>query len=675
MIKVDLSKAPPEGACILAYYTGTDFSPAGNVGLKDMSFLWAENRTGRDNQSYVVEHSGGTLELFSSPEVAITCFSITNRDVPEPIPLFWGFEIGAENDFGGERHYIYAPEATGLSTSTARQQIEQILTSKVRLLEADGSESSMPFQALIQPATGITGTPPTDGFRAWIGLPQPTSPGRPLFVQYQAISHSGSVVENRLEIVSTQEMFYHLFDAVDVNGAVATPGEWGINVNDDNTYSIEVNTFAYETDAIALWVDEAGWTWATNAGTLTITDGTPSNITLANKTVREVVQEINALNRPVRATLLADYHNAADLIDTSAATRTITAFGDRPITLPNHVHIHIPSDTVIYLKKPKQLSRSEEWHPILHIPPVRHQNVPPNWSGYTVSYSGTESNWLPFSGVITGEYLESYKEVPNLLRGDLLSLQNGHIEPRSVRLLVNDHDATHLIRGYDEWAGLLWLSIDVLSADSVEVTYSYRRGYDIPLNFLNLNPGQYHRTEFYRLYVGVYITPNRFEHASSTDYDLKPTIGYVVGNTISEVTAAIDALTHAPTGYELMAECIGIFQISSQGDATDIKILDVRSNGGGIVEGADMEQIVRDNPEAQFYWDIGYWEGEPYAGSGVIIVHGDRAILGTDRTIPSLVGPPDGGFVDLTGRESPEELRRRIQRHITAGMYPVLDLE
>lgn len=662
----------------MGYYTGTEFDVESNIGLKDTSYLWTENRTGVEHSFQIVGRDTAA-DAISSPDIVLFTDQVLRRDVQEPIFLPWHHVVGNNTELGGNRRFIYAPELNALSLATQEVRIRQSLTEKVQLLEADGSESTVPYQVLLYPSTGaIKRTTLGGSLTGWgvsIGLPIKTSPDRPLYIRYPSIDINGDIEENYIELVNPREQWADQFGGVIDPGGSISVGDWAIHIEGNNTYDINTNTLDLATNAIAFWTDEAGWTWESTATTLTIDGPSTNAITLTGKTVREVVQEINALNIAVKATLLADYYNAADLENTSSATRDIGPYGENPMALPEHVGVYIEHDTIIHLRKPAANTRGEDWFPVLHCPPVR--NVGTGSMGlYTLTWDGPESDWLDASG-LTGlsDHLDAIREIPRLITGRLLGLDHGKIDPQSVRLYVNDSEASHLIEDYDAYGGVLRLSRDVLSADSIEVSYAYERGYDIPLRFLNINTHELHNEDGYRLYFGVYIMPSFFDHKSSTDYNVKPTIGYVIGNTISEIQTAVATLPGPAAGVSAEAKLIGVFQVSSQGDARDVKILDIRSDGGGITEDADLQKIFKDNPEAQFFADIGYWEGEPYAGQGVIIVQGDKSIIGTDKSLPNMAAPADGGFVDQTGRVDINELRDRLKKHVTVGMYNVLDLD
>ena len=70
-----------------------------------------------------------------------------------------------------------------------------------------------------------------------------------------------------------------------------------------------------------------------------------------------------------------------------------------------------------------------------------------------------------------------------------------------------------------------------------------------------------------------------------------------------------------------------------------------------------LDQIRRElEPESDYYWDIGNWDGEPYTENGVVVIRLDRRILKQHG-----------------GRFTPQDIDRAVNKWLTAGVIPVIE--
>jgi len=86
----------------------------------------------------------------------------------------------------------------------------------------------------------------------------------------------------------------------------------------------------------------------------------------------------------------------------------------------------------------------------------------------------------------------------------------------------------------------------------------------------------------------------------------------------------------------------------------NLDISDIRVRGGGVIE-SEVENALRVQDEAQWYSDIGYWDGQPYPGMGAILVQLPRSIL-----------------KEIGGSFSREQVKDIVSRHMADGSYPII---
>lgn len=664
MLKLKLSKNPKEGSCLIGYYTGTEFTVGANLGLRDVSYEWAENRTGHENISVAVSTTAVTADAVTSGEVVMGIVSARSKDLVDPTPLPFGHEIGSNTAFGANQFRVYSDIASDINPTTADLQEEalSILKREIKLLDITGEE----VQDIVwdlwfgpSPASARVAVGSDYGWKVYILVDRPTTDDRPLLVQYNAIDTvTEDVTKNKEELLNA--------DTYMIGGDfVAT----GAGVTASNDYSLEITTsgnyeLAYDPTnrtlehamAIAFWgPDDSTWTWEISGTDLILDDGAPqATISITGKTVKELVQAVNAQNLLVKATLLLDY----PVCDFPATGQhQITGYGSNPLFFDDQVFVYYPNETKFYVEKPTNVTNSEEWYCEVTGTPIIYTDTV---TSDVVRYEITEKVWMPFSPVYTDK-LEVIDEPAHLIDGKYVSVRRNHLEPSSIVLKINGTYANSIVEDYDAVTGVLKLSKDVLAADNVSVSYAWDPKNTYIFEGLNLNVGQLHVPDGYRLYFGIYIVPASVNGSVKT----KPTIGWAVSNRFDEMVTALASVSHA--------QLLGVFQVSAQSDEDDVKILDIRSQGGGLKDTANIESVKKRAPESEFFADIGYWDGEPYAGHGVIVVLGPSTIIGDG---PSVVepAPADGGFADQTGNQNLDDIRRRTKKHVTIGMHNIIDL-
>lgn len=107
---------------------------------------------------------------------------------------------------------------------------------------------------------------------------------------------------------------------------------------------------------------------------------------------------------------------------------------------------------------------------------------------------------------------------------------------------------------------------------------------------------------------------------------------------------------NAPNHYILLADIFAIQTIAPD----DISTSDIRIRGGGIRED-QVENSLKLQDEVQWYWDIGYWDGQAYPGMGAMLVQLPREIL-----------------KEVGGNFSREQVEDIVERHIGSGVYPLI---
>lgn len=100
---------------------------------------------------------------------------------------------------------------------------------------------------------------------------------------------------------------------------------------------------------------------------------------------------------------------------------------------------------------------------------------------------------------------------------------------------------------------------------------------------------------------------------------------------------------------------LGDITTSEAFGVTETTKIDSRVRGGGIVEGS-VATAIESNPEIQWYWDEGYWDGTPYPANSSYLVEVPAELL---------LDTPSGIFTQ-------QEVKDVVDRHAAFGVYPVV---
>lgn len=254
---------------------------------------------------------------------------------------------------------------------------------------------------------------------------------------------------------------------------------------------------------------------------------------------------------------------------------------------------------------------------------------------------------------------------------------------RSAGLGLNNEDRSINESSIDSNNGFIVLpaGFEILETDIVRTRYTYiELNYEVTLFNFNLLES----AEFLDERVVLFIRP---EPLGST---LTKTLYYLIVNedglvidhdidfTLSGVNSTASGLLWYdrdpstvfwanPSGMDFVEHC----SVEGSDNQDDILILgdvfvrealapnelvlnDIRTRGGGISTNS-IVSAVRINPEAEWFWDLGIWDGKPFQGAGAFFVDVPVEILNT-----------------VSGVLTPSNIREIVNRHAALGTYPVI---
>jgi len=117
-----------------------------------------------------------------------------------------------------------------------------------------------------------------------------------------------------------------------------------------------------------------------------------------------------------------------------------------------------------------------------------------------------------------------------------------------------------------------------------------------------------------------------------------------------DYTGWVDEYTLDPHYYIRLADVYGVRSLVP----SDILLSDIRTRGGGVSL-EQKEEALRAQDEFQWFWDIGYWDGQAYPGMSAILFNLPREIL-----------------KEVGGVFSRQQVRDIVHRHMAEGSYPII---
>jgi hypothetical protein len=103
---------------------------------------------------------------------------------------------------------------------------------------------------------------------------------------------------------------------------------------------------------------------------------------------------------------------------------------------------------------------------------------------------------------------------------------------------------------------------------------------------------------------------------------------------------------------------IGSIMLGPHCKISDLQVTDVRTRGGGLSKLgiSNIEKVKEVQPETEFFWDVGYFDGQAVPANGVLVVKVPKTVL-----------------VSNGGRFEEDEVRKKVLKHMALGEYPIIE--
>lgn len=270
-----------------------------------------------------------------------------------------------------------------------------------------------------------------------------------------------------------------------------------------------------------------------------------------------------------------------------------------------------------------------------------------------LTYAIPEFDHQLYSSEYGRPYIEIEQEVAKIVDENTIQVQftpmfvkldpywdptNLHVYKIDVKGVKQSYDLSHW--SYTE--GYITLQKRISENDKIYVDYVYEestytyRGYleEQGLVDLDLNPNQYHTFtdtrqtpwverqvhELFNSIVYFFVKPMILQPYS---FDGQPVLNrYTVNEAV--VYHQIDHKTPQHPETDLL---IGSVYVRHNTSLHSTSLIDTRQSGGGLIEEMRDQLRLQLEPASQHYFDIGYWDGEPFSENAVIIIRLDKRLL------------------------------------------------
>ena len=349
------------------------------------------------------------------------------------------------------------------------------------------------------------------------------------------------------------------------------------------------------------------------------------------------------------------------------------------------------SYSAIYLKKPEHVIANDDWYIRVKNGSFRRRMdetgavVPSGYAGSILhEYAIPEYSYQMWNLTWGPPYKDSLAERVELIDKQTVQLQRTplFVDPSSVlynlddpgfppsgyiSIFVNDQlvPPTGIV-DWDIYNGTVKLAQLLTQRDDIIANYAYKEEFceytgfvgsggiypvvpPFPFFDLDLNPTPSHNYSLYQSgdIVSVFLRPYSIIDDGPGGFG-QPT---VVCN-----EALYHNYTGVPSGvYDFK---LGSIALGPHCKISDLQVTDVRSRGGGISKLGiqDLDKVKIAQPETEFFWDVGYFDGQAVPANGVLVVR-----------IPKTVLISNGGAF------GEDEVRQKVSKHMALGEYSIIE--
>jgi hypothetical protein len=384
-------------------------------------------------------------------------------------------------------------------------------------------------------------------------------------------------------------------------------------------------------------------------------------ITYANKSVSQVVQEINQLNFPIKAVSLGEFDilRQGDLISPSTSFVSIPLSfsvydrvdGNGVLLRSKKIAVQHKGTSNIKVLTPYSEDRSLPWYPR-----ILNGSFSQKYNGKLYHFYIPEFDSQSWSTLYGKPFKDVIGTTPSLVEKGVYRLPRFPIYWNGQNITIYNEDvplSNSIIQDIDINNGILYLDPSFEAQSEFTIDYVYLENSYIYKD-ININGHFTQNPLMLDKFVVIYMVP-----VEATTVANKKTIKHVVGDSIE---SAIDSIVVEDSTIPIAI--IGAYSIQSIPASDQVNILDTRSKGGGLRKSSGPTSVKYpiDNPilpdtveieniyaDSYRFWDIGHIDGESYPAAAAVSVE-----------LPDHLRE----ILDIT------EIKKKTSKFIAAGVYP-----
>lgn len=335
----------------------------------------------------------------------------------------------------------------------------------------------------------------------------------------------------------------------------------------------------------------------------------------------------------------------------------------------------------IKLESPRESGLLKNWYPRLLN--GRHSHIKDLSGTKTqLTYSLPEFETALYSKTYGRPFVDIKQEKAKVIGDKTVTTQfyplsvilNHDYKPTNLRVYKQTREGEIKLLTIESWSysdGVILLHDVVSENDHLLIDYTYEessfayRGYveDRVFIDLDLNPNQYHtftdtritpyrRQPVYELFNSIvyfFVKPSSIQ---SLDFEGKP----IPGKRIENETVIYHQFNKSTAANPETDLLIGSVYVRHNTSFKSTVVIDTRQPGGGVIEQINDQLRRQLEPESDYYWDIGYWDGQPYNENGVVVIRLDNRLLTENG----------GAYTDA-------EIQETVHKWVGFGILPIIE--
>lgn len=629
MIRARIVNKVPRNAVNIAYIFSPPFTPNDNISLQDLSYERPENIVTRGGD--VVVPLSGALNRVETDNVTLSRRSVLRRDTLRPIPLYYKYQLP---------YSVYSRTSGTIVNKAVETDIRQEIT----LLDRNNEPITNLDWDLEVSATDGAG-----GYTTTLYLPRRQTEDETFKVKYHAKS-GVTLYPNHIDVIN------------------ATPE---LTINVDYTLQEEADGFSIQgldaalnaAPGIGIFYKGTGASGVVTVSATNITfprdGGGTDTYTLAGKSINDLVIEINEAGLAAWFVVALSECSVATL-----ATGSTTVYPrGATVTLPGYTHAKYQEEVKMRVLGPYNDPTTMPWYP--RIDPGQFL-VDGTIGAVAVKFLYGVPEYATQAGSFTHNrpYRDKVNDTPRIIGPRMLQVSRYPLKSSTITLYAKGKSANSDIDDIDLLNGIIFLNVDAVRSYTADYTYEERSYVYVGID---LNTTALHNRDIFGKYIGIYATPYKILSATIPQ-TFTTCIHHVVRDTYAEVVSAVAAVQY-DDGSDPQAFLLGILRPVLTADLDAVKIADTRVFGGGLEEGIEST----DEPETDFYSDIGRFDGEPFQDKGSVIVGVPSNVLGTGMPrIAASIPIPTTGYTNPVGTFSQDDILRASEEHLGAGRMAMI---